>query len=222
MSVAEQVLARLSKSTKRSVVCFLGIDKPGLAPTLRAAAEMAAGKKLPEEKIAQKKVQGRVEALYSGGTLCSEAELIFRRRGLEVGMRGHRFIDLGDDQYTRGRPHPMIDPEIRNDRLATALADPLVGVILVDVVLGYGAHRDPAGVLAREDLAQKTVIASVVGTEADPQVRSLQVARGPVGRWPGRTKPMIPTVIMYMVAARRPGTMPAMNSLPMSCSVMIP
>jgi FdrA protein len=171
--VAEQVLARLSKSTKRSVVCFLGIDKPGLAATLRAAAEMATGKKLPEEKIEQKKVKGRVEALYSGGTLCSEAELIFRRRGLA----GHRFIDLGDDQYTRGRPHPMIDPEIRNDRLATALADPLVGAILVDIVLGYGAHRDPAGVLAREDLAQKPLIASVVGTEADPQVRSLQVAR---------------------------------------------
>ena len=171
--VAERVLARLAKCRKRSVVCFLGLDKPGLAPTLRAAAEMATGKKLPEEKIAQKKVKGRVEALYSGGTLCSEAELIFRRRGLT----GHRFIDLGDDQYTRGRPHPMIDPEIRNDRLATALADPLVGVILVDIVLGYGAHRDPAGVLARENLAQKTVIASVVGTEADPQARSLQVAR---------------------------------------------
>jgi FdrA protein len=170
--VAEQVLARLSKSKKRSVVCFLGIEKPGLAPTLRAAAEMATAKKLPEENI-EKRVKGRVEALYCGGTLCSEAELIFRRRGLA----GHRFIDLGDDRYTRGRPHPMIDPEIRNDRLATALADPLVGVILVDIVLGYGAHRDPAGVLARENLAQKTVIASVVGTEADPQVRSLQVAR---------------------------------------------
>jgi FdrA protein len=71
----------------------------------------------------------------------------------------------------------MIEPEIRNDRLASALADPLVGAVLVDIVLGYGAHRDPAGVLARENLAQKTVIASVVGTEADPQVRSLQVAR---------------------------------------------
>jgi FdrA protein len=170
--VAEQVLARLSKSKKRSVVCFLGIDKPGLAPTLRAAAEMATGKKLPEEKF-EKHAKGRVEALYCGGTLCSEAELIFRR----LGLKGHRFIDLGDDQYTRGRPHPMIDPEIRNDRLATALADPLVGVILVDIVLGYGAHRDPAGVLARVNLAQKAVIASVVGTEADPQVRSLQVAR---------------------------------------------
>jgi len=169
--VAETVLARVRQSRKRSVVCFLGIEKPNLAPTLRAAAEMATGKKLSEENI-DKRVKGRVEALYCGGTLCSEAELIFRR----LGLTGHRFIDLGDDQYTRGRPHPMIDPEIRNDRLATALADPLVGVILVDIVLGYGAHRDPAGVLARENLAQKTVIASVVGTEADPQVRSRQVA----------------------------------------------
>jgi FdrA protein len=175
--VAEQVLARLSKSKKRAVVCFLGLEKPGLAPTLRAAAEKATGKSLPEEQVPKEKVKGRVEALYCGGTLCSEAEIIFRRLGLEVGMRGHRFIDLGDDPFTRGRPHPMIDPEIRNDRLATALEDPLVGVILVDIVLGYGAHRDPAGVLAKEKLSRKTVIASVVGTEADPQVRSLQVAR---------------------------------------------
>jgi FdrA protein len=171
--VAEQVLARLSKSKKRAVVCFLGLEKPGLAPTLRAAAEKATGKSLPEEQVPKEKVKGRVEALYCGGTLCSEAEIIFRRLGLEVGMRGHRFIDLGDDPFTRGRPHPMIDPEIRNDRLATALEDPLVGVILVDIVLGYGAHRDPAGVLAKEKLSRKTVIASVVGTEADPQVRSL-------------------------------------------------
>ena len=175
--VAEQVLARLARCKKNTVVCFLGLDQPGHAPTLRAAAEMATGKKIAEEKLTKRKASGRVEALYCGGTLCSEAELIFRRRGLEVGMRGHRFIDLGDDQYTRGRPHPMIEPEIRNDRLASALADPLVGAVLVDIVLGYGAHRDPAGVLARENLAQKTVIASVVGTEADPQVRSLQVAR---------------------------------------------
>ena len=79
--------------------------------------------------------------LYCGGTLCSEAELIFKRRGLN----GHTFVDLGDDRYTRGRPHPMIEPEIRNAHVAAAAADPAVGVILLDVVLGYGAHADPAG-----------------------------------------------------------------------------
>ena len=171
--VADQVLARLSRSGKRGVVCFLGLDKPGLARTLCEAAELATGKKVDEEKLGSKrKITGRVQGLYCGGTLCNEAELIFRRRGLD----GHRFIDLGDDRYTRGRPHPMIEPEIRNDHLAAALADPAVGMILLDVVLGYGSHPDPAGVLLEKRIA-KTVVASVIGTERDPQIRSRQVAK---------------------------------------------
>jgi FdrA protein len=173
-AVAERVLERLARCAKRSVVCFLGLEKPGLARTLLAAAEMATGRKIEaEDAAAAPRSKGMVCGLYCGGTLCSEAELIFKRRGLS----GHRFIDLGDDRYTRSRPHPMIDPEIRNDHLAAALADPAVGVILVDLVLGYGSHPDPAGVLVRERLSQKTVVASVTGTEADPQVRSRQVNR---------------------------------------------
>src|SRR6185503_9591020 len=77
---------------------------------------------------------------------------------------------------TRGRPHPMIDPEIRNAHVAAAAADPAVGVILVDVVLGYGAHADPAGVLLSVK-CRKTLVASVTGTDNDPQVRSRQVAK---------------------------------------------
>ena len=170
--VAEQVLQRLARCRKKTVVCFLGLDKPGLASTLRAAAEMAAGATIADEPLPPQKVKGRVEALYCGGTLCSEAELIFRRRGLT----GHRFIDLGDDRYTRGRPHPMIDPEIRNAHVAAASADPAVGAILVDMVIGYGAHPDPAGVLL-EVKSQKPIVASVTGTDRDPQVRSRQVAK---------------------------------------------
>ena len=169
--VADQVLTRLSQSRKRSVVCFLGLDQPGLAPTLRVAAEIATGEKLPEESFEKRRIKGRVQALYCGGTLCSEAEIIFRR----LGLSGHRFVDLGDDRYTRGRPHPMIDPEVRNEHVRRAAADPEVGVILVDVVLGYGSHPDPAGVLLNNQLT-KPLVASVTGTEADPQVRSRQVA----------------------------------------------
>ena len=169
--VAEQVLQRLARCRKKTVVCFLGLDKPGLAPTLLAAAEMAAGSKIQDEKQSGKS-KGKVLGLYCGGTLCSEAELIFRRRGL----KGHTFIDLGDDKYTRGRPHPMIDPEIRNAHLAAAAADPAVGVILIDVVLGYGAHADPAGVLLAVK-CKKNIVASVTGTDDDPQVRSRQVAK---------------------------------------------
>lgn len=171
--VAEAVLERLARCAKRSVVCFLGLEKPGLARTLHEAAEMATGKKIESAEKEIRRVPGRVEALYCGGTLCSEAGLIFRRRGLH----GHRFVDLGDDRYTRARPHPMIDPELRNEHVARALADPEVGVLLVDIVLGYGAHPDPAGVLLKENLSSKAVVASVVGTDRDPQVRSHQVER---------------------------------------------
>lgn len=171
-SVAAQVLERLAHCRKKSVVCFLGLDKPGLAPTLLAAAEMAAGARVENDEQQVGRTKGLVHALYCGGTLCTEAELVFKRRGLQ----GHRFIDLGDEKYTRGRPHPMIDPEIRNAHIAAALADSAVGVILVDVVLGFGAHPDPAGVLL-EVKCPKTIVASVTGTDADPQVRSRQVAR---------------------------------------------
>jgi len=169
--VAEQVLQRLARCRKKTVVCFLGLDRPGLAPTLLAAAEMAAEAKVSAEPFSIRKTKGRIQGLYCGGTLCSEAELIFKRRGLN----GHTFIDLGDDRYTRGRPHPMIDPEIRNAHVAAAAADPAVGAILLDVVLGYGAHADPAGILLKAKA--KTVVASVTGTDDDPQVRSRQVAK---------------------------------------------
>jgi len=170
--VAKRVLERLKRSAKPSVVCFLGIEGPGMAPTLRDAAELAMGKKIAAEKLPAGKRRGTVRGLYCGGTLCAEAELVFRRRGLS----GHAFIDLGADDYTRGRPHPMIEPEIRNDHVARAMADAAVGVVLVDVVLGYGAHADPARVLAKALKPGKTVVASVTGTEQDPQVRSRQVA----------------------------------------------
>ena len=98
---------------------------------------------------------------------------------------GHSLIDLGDDEYTRGRPHPMIDPELRNDLLAKTLADPAVAVVLLDVVIGYGAHPDPAGLIAQvvESAAKArpgclpVVIASITGTDADPQGYSRQAAR---------------------------------------------
>jgi FdrA protein len=164
--VAEEVRLRLGRAKKKHVVCFLGHGDT----TLQAAAEMATGRKIEPLQLAPPRAHGRVEALYCGGTLCGEAELIFRRRGLT----GHRFVDLGDERYTRGRPHPMIEPELRNEHIAAALKDPEVGAILVDIVLGYGAHTDPAGVLLQQRLT-KPVVASVVGTDRDPQVRSRQV-----------------------------------------------
>ena len=148
-----------------------------------------------------------VRGLYCGGTLCAEAQLVLLAAGEAVesnapvpGARAieimngtgvatdaaggasrvtHSIVDLGADEYTRGRPHPMIEPAIRDDPLHAALAEPATAVILLDVVIGYGAHPDPAGVLAAllssVQHERPVMIASVCGTEADPQVYSREV-----------------------------------------------
>ena len=164
--VAQLVMERVRRSSKRSVVCFLGLEKM----TLTAAAEQAMQKKLPAEPLSAKKAKGKVRGLYCGGTLAAEASLLLGSAG--------ECIDLGDDKYTRGRPHPMIEPELRNEHIAAEFADPSVAVLLFDVVLGYGSHADPAGVLVSAVKgARKVIVASVTGTEQDPQGYSRQVAK---------------------------------------------
>lgn len=137
---------------------------------------------------------GWVRGVYAGGTLCSEALAITRARSLRATARvavaedgtaewpadAHTYIDLGAEEYTTGRPHPMIDPRLRNLALGSAARDPRTAALLFDLVIGYGANPDPAGALGetltaihreRPDLP---VLASVCGTDADPQVRSRQ------------------------------------------------
>jgi FdrA protein len=96
----------------------------------------------------------------------------------------HTMIDFGDDELTAGRPHPMIDQRLRLERMAAEAADPATAVIMLDVVLGHGAHQDPAAelapaiaaALASRDLADSamagrdlTVVVSLVGARSDPQ-----------------------------------------------------
>ncbi|TMH61295.1 MAG: oxidoreductase, partial [Betaproteobacteria bacterium] len=156
-----------------AVVCFLGSEQPGLARTLTEAAEQAMQKTLAAPPLpAGKAHKGAVRGLYCGGTLAAEAALVLRRAGASG-----ECLDLGDDRYTRGRPHPMIEPELRNEHIPAALADARVAVLLFDVVLGYGAHADPAGVLVQAlERSRKPAIASVTGTEQDPQGWSRQMA----------------------------------------------
>jgi len=126
-----------------------------------------------------------VRGLFSGGTLCQEAALILG--GMPGDAAGHTTVDLGDDEFTVGRPHPMIDFRLRNERIVAAAEDATTAVILLDVVLGYGAHPDPAGALlpaidrARQHPAQRgrvlAVVASVCGTAADPQDLARQEAK---------------------------------------------
>ena len=99
-------------------------------------------------------------------------------------QQGHKIIDLGDDFYTVGKPHPMIDPSIREEEIAQLGDKPDVGVLLVDLVIGYGANGDPAeSVIAgyqkacakRDENHPLIVIATVTGSEQDPQCRSKQI-----------------------------------------------
>ncbi len=153
---------------------------------IAAAAAAAEGTRRP----------GRIEGLFAGGTLAGEAQLVLRRSkrdvvsnaplpGVKTPAEGDnggadRVLDLGDDDYTRGRPHPMIDPGVRDDMLQAALKDASVSAILVDLVIGYGAHADPAGhlgrILADHGGPRVPVIASVTGTVDDPQGRARQIA----------------------------------------------
>ena len=202
--VARIVLERVGRSAKPYTICFLGskIDKlPKNAvsvATLEAAAEQAAGQTQvpmratpPRPRSAARAIRG----LYTGGTLCAEAQVIMLAAGqsvlsnvpvpgaspLDATSSGYSMIDLGDDAYTRGRPHPMIEPAVRDAALQDALRDPATAVVLLDCVLGFGGHGDPAGHLAQSLRGRPAdgpvIIASVTGTEADPQHYSAQVER---------------------------------------------
>lgn len=146
--------------------------------------------------------QRYVRGVYSGGTFCFEAQLIHRARGISAHSNTpvegnnvladiahsteHTIIDMGDDEFTQGRPHPMIDPSLRDRRIRDEAADPATAVVLFDVVLGYGAADDPvtglldaiddATVAARAEGRAVTFIGYVCGTELDPQDRDGIVA----------------------------------------------
>ncbi len=199
------LLAAVAGAGKPVVLCLIGaveVDLPANAaqtPTLAAAAYHAtSGAALqslpPAARDAVDTGERRLVGLFCGGTLCAEAQVVARARGLTVASNapiadllhwnrdwpGHALLDLGADEFTVGRPHPMIDPGIRGDLLVKLLAEGTTGVALVDVILGYGAHRDPAGQIVDALPApanRPPIVASVCGTEDDPQTRSEQVRK---------------------------------------------
>lgn len=142
------------------------------------------------ESLNQKTIKG----YYSGGTLATEAAMLIKdamnlevhdtlKPGYTLEHQGFEVVDMGDDQYTQGRPHPMIDPHMRIDAMERAMDDPNTGIILFDVVLGYGSHNNMAQALAPTllRLSEKAenegrvikFVATVCGTDKDPQ--NLQV-----------------------------------------------
>ena len=156
-----------------------------------------------EQDKAAQDVHGRsrkfLRALYSGGTLCHEAQWILRKMSVRAfsntplegnarledprKSKEHSLVDMGDDLFTSGRPHPMMDFRLRNERMLQEAADPETAILLFDLVLGYGAHPSPLdellpliGRLQRE-VPEVLLICPVTGTEGDPQDRN-KVVRG--------------------------------------------
>jgi succinyl-CoA synthetase alpha subunit len=223
--VARLVLDQVVKSSKPTVVCFMGGD-PQMAAvaehvypttTLEEAGLLSAklaGADIPDlEGIIERQTtmlnmkaqelcarlkpgQKFLRGLFSGGTLCYEAQVIWRDMLKEpvysnapldhklqmadsTNSQGHATIDLGEEEFTVGRPHPMIDNDLRMRRIVQEARDPEVAVIMLDVVIGYGAHPDPASELikavkdgrrvAADEGREIIFVASVTGTELDPQ-----------------------------------------------------
>jgi succinyl-CoA synthetase alpha subunit len=180
-----------------------------LEDAARAAVALTKGEK-PRESYAEEvsppagprfaPTQRYVRGLYSGGTFCYEATLLLADRFPGVHSNtaaggatelqdvwqsvGHTLVDLGDDVFTRGRPHPMIDYRLRTERIVKEAEDPETAVLLLDVVLGYGSHPDPAAELVPAIHRARTtaqtqgralaVVAQICGTAADPQDFSRQ------------------------------------------------
>lgn len=224
-AVVQTILGQVSASSKPTVICFLGgeanaqAELPNVtyAHTLQECALLAAravshdlgdmkdyldkesarlASQAVELKQKLKPNQHYLRGLFSGGTLCYEAQVLWKdivagpvysNAPLPGGLlladstksREHTAIDLGEQEFTVGRPHPMIDNDLRIRRLLQEARDPQTAVIMLDVVLGYGAHPDPAAELgkavydarelARSEGRELLVVASVTGTEGDPQ-----------------------------------------------------
>jgi len=202
--VAKQVLDAARRAGKPVVVNFVGAAEAASGANLYpvktleeaalAAVALAAGKRPPRPVASDKKIPGMklrknqkfIRGLYSGGTFCYEASYLLgdawsnapvdpaRKMKDAWKSLGDTVVDLGDDVFTRGRPHPMIDHRLRNERLLAEAADPEVAVILFDVVLGYGSHPDPAAEMIPTLLKAKknrsiAFVGSVCGTDEDPQ-----------------------------------------------------
>lgn len=208
-AVRNEVVDLLQSVTKPVVAIFLGekptqyegnvYQAYTLEETARIAVDLAQGNEIKSnynsrdyevEQIQLKPEQTAIKGLYSGGTLASEAAVLIsdalglgseitNEDGYVLKRDGHVVVDLGDDKYTQGKPHPMIDPGTRAAFIEEAGADEKTAVIVLDFVLGYGSHDDMASALLpsiKKAVAQANsegrtlpIVASVCGTEGDPQ-----------------------------------------------------
>ncbi len=182
---------RLASRLEQAVLeVFAVLDRRAETADHGTAERIAAAiSRLGPERVA-------VRGLFSGGTLCYEAMTILAEQApavfsntplrrdwhlSEAGRADHICLDLGEEEFTRNRPHPMIDPEGRIDAIEREGHARETSVVLIDVVLGFGSHPDPAGVLAptceavMANPSGPQVVAYVLGTAADPQGREAQL-----------------------------------------------
>ncbi len=149
------------------------------------SSEAVSSEPVSSEPVSSEPVLGgsgktvRVVGAFSGGTLKTEFVHLLSRFPDTVSVQA---IDFGDDDYTKGRPHPMIDPSQRDAEVLRALSDPDVDIVHFDVVLGFGASMDPIGSLMAQlpavaDRGPTIISAHVLGTELDPQGRDTIVRR---------------------------------------------
>ncbi|VAW31679.1 Uncharacterized protein YahF, possible CoA ligase [hydrothermal vent metagenome] len=198
--VATQLLQAAQATGKQIVVNFIGFPPPGhkvgnihfgssLVETAELAVHMATTVDTSLLSPQQRTVSGTVRGLFSGGTLAYETVLgltaVLDQIHTNIPIRpeqkladltqseGHTILDMGEDAFTQGRLHPMMDNDLRLRRMRQETADPDVGFILLDVVLGEGAHPNPAAELSPAIIeavqAGKKVVAIVIGTDEDPQ-----------------------------------------------------
>jgi FdrA protein len=175
---ATEVVVVVAKSGDATRFARSGGKPVVAAATLEEAAAAAAahvGARLPEERVEPPApTPGALRGLFSGGTLAAEARAV---------APAGTHVDLGDDEFTDGRAHPIVDLRLRLERLRAEAADPAVGVLLLDVVLGRAAHPDPAAELAApvaEALARRggrlSVVVALCGAAGDPQGLERQAA----------------------------------------------
>ncbi len=201
-AVVNRLLASAYQSNKPVIVYLQGyapamtaLGNIHFAQSLTHAAALAVRVYAEQQKPALPAAIGKLRGLFAGGTLASEAALLLRsvvtpiRTNIGVGQpltnplqsEGHTLIDLGGDEFTQGRLHPMMDNDLRLRRLRDEGADAETGLILLDMVLGEGAHADPASefvpVIAEIKAARPNLpmVVLVVGTSADFQQTSAQV-----------------------------------------------
>ena len=197
--VAERIEEAGRRTGKDVVLAFPGVAGDGLslehAGSLEkgaAAAAAAVGAKLPPPVRTGSvgETPGAIRGIFSGGTLRDEAlAIVGAAAGAETLLEraeagAHVLVDLGDERFTEGRPHPMIDLSLRLSVLDEQAREPSVGVLLLDVVLGYGAHPDPAAELApalgralEARRGELTAVVSLCGTARDPQGVDSQAER---------------------------------------------